>query len=182
MANEIVECYLREMRFRFAAQKQLADEALAQLGDAAFTETLSAEENSVGMLMKHVGGNLYARWRDPFGGDSEGGRDRDAEFEHAPADAPATFRSTWDRGWQTAFSTFDHIGPADLLRPVVIRGETLLLIEALGRSLTHTAQHVGQIVLLARHFAGAHWRTLSVPRGQSRDFRPVRPSRPPTAG
>ena len=35
-----------------------------------------------------------------------------------------------------------------------IRGEAFLVIEALNRSLAHTAYHVGQIVYLARHFAG----------------------------
>jgi hypothetical protein len=29
---------------------------------------------------------------------------------------------------------------------------------------------VGQIVLLAKHFRGAEWQSLSVPRGRSSDF------------
>ena len=40
-------------------------------------------------------------------------------------------------------------------------------IEALNRSVTHTAYHIGQIVLLAKHLAGADWKSLSIPRGQS---------------
>ena len=35
------------------------------------------------------------------------------------------------------------------------------------RSLAHTASHVGQIVLLAKHVANDRWRSLSIPRGQS---------------
>jgi hypothetical protein len=30
--------------------------------------------------------------------------------------------------------------------------------------------HIGQIILLARAFAGDGWKTLSIPRGQSRQF------------
>ena len=48
-----------------------------------------------------------------------------------------------------------------------LRGEAFLVVEALSRSVTHTAMHVGQIVLLAKHFAGSSWRSLSIPKGQS---------------
>ena len=41
------------------------------------------------------------------------------------------------------------------------------MLEALNRSVTHTAYHVGQIVLLAKHFGGADWKSLSIPKGQS---------------
>jgi len=44
------------------------------------------------------------------------------------------------------------------------------VFEAVQRQLTHYAYHVGQIVYLARHFAGERWQSLSIPRGKSRDF------------
>jgi hypothetical protein len=53
---------------------------------------------------------------------------------------------------------------------VMIRGEVFLVIEALNRSVTHIAYHVGQIVYLARHFAGPGWKTLSIPKGESAKF------------
>jgi len=34
----------------------------------------------------------------------------------------------------------------------------------------HTAYHVGQIVFLAKHFAGASWSSLSIPKGQSQAY------------
>jgi hypothetical protein len=43
----------------------------------------------------------------------------------------------------------------------------MLVVEALNRSITHTAYHVGQIVYLARHFAWPNWQTLSIPKGKS---------------
>jgi len=36
--------------------------------------------------------------------------------------------------------------------------------------LTHYAYHVGQIVFLAKHFAGASWQSLSIPKGKSEEF------------
>ncbi|MFZ0704539.1 MAG: DUF1572 family protein [Candidatus Korobacteraceae bacterium] len=40
----------------------------------------------------------------------------------------------------------------------------------MNRQIGHTAQHVGQIVFLAKHWKGADWQTLSVPKGQSEQF------------
>jgi hypothetical protein len=36
--------------------------------------------------------------------------------------------------------------------------------------MTHYAAHVGQIVLLAKHYAGPDWRSLSIPKGKSKEF------------
>jgi hypothetical protein len=44
------------------------------------------------------------------------------------------------------------------------------VLEAINRQLTHYAAHVGQIVLLAKHYAGPKWQTLSIPRGKSKEF------------
>ena len=41
---------------------------------------------------------------------------------------------------------------------------------AVSRQLTHYAYHVGQIVFLAKHFAGARWMSLSIPKGRSQDL------------
>ena len=37
--------------------------------------------------------------------------------------------------------------------------------------MTHYAYHVGQIVLIAKYFRGEDWKTLSVPKGKSEEFR-----------
>ena len=58
--------------------------------------------------------------------------------------------------------------PEDLDRTVTIRNEPFLVHEALDRLATHTAYHVGQIVLLAKHFAGPKWSSLSIPKGRSK--------------
>jgi hypothetical protein len=50
---------------------------------------------------------------------------------------------------------------------VLVRGEPHGVPLAVERSLAHTCYHVGQIVLLARHWAGSKWETLTIPRGGS---------------
>jgi hypothetical protein len=76
----------------------------------------------------------------------------------------------WEEGWAIALASIESLTPEDLERTVTIRGEPFLALEALNRLATHAAYHVGQIVLLAKHFAGPKWRTLSIPKGQSRQF------------
>jgi hypothetical protein len=55
----------------------------------------------------------------------------------------------------------------DLGRTITIRGEAHSVMQAVNRQVAHYAYHVGQIVLLAKHFKGAGWRSLSIPRGGS---------------
>ena len=54
-----------------------------------------------------------------------------------------------------------------LPRPVAIRGVALSVLEALHRSLAHTAYHVGQIVYVAKALRGGEWRWLTIPPGGS---------------
>ncbi len=58
----------------------------------------------------------------------------------------------------------------DLERTVYIRGEAHSVMQAINRQVAHYPYHVGQIVLLAKHFASNHWQSLSVPRNQSAEF------------
>ena len=53
---------------------------------------------------------------------------------------------------------------------ITIRTEPHSVMQAINRQVGHYAHHLGQIVFLAKHFAGANWQTLSVPRRKSADF------------
>jgi uncharacterized damage-inducible protein DinB len=114
-------------------------------------------------------GNLRSRWTDFFASDGEKpDRDRDAEFELAGTDGRAALLAAWEAGWATFLGVLDELTPADLDRTVTIRGEPYTVLRAVQRGIAHACYHAGQIVLLGKHFAGAEWRTLSIPRGQSR--------------
>lgn len=150
----------------FAKLRSTAEQAAAQVDDRAFFAPLGPEENSIAILLKHVGGNLRSRFSDFLLSDGEKpDRDRDAEFEADPdrEDRQAVVE-IWTRGWETALATFQSLRPTDVEREVTLRGVPLTVRQALDRSALHVAGHVGQIVLLARHHAGREWRTLSIPR------------------
>jgi hypothetical protein len=160
---------LEDLAASFRKQRELAERALGQVDDDAFFRALDAEANSLAVLVQHVGGNLRSRFRDFLSSDGEKpDRDRDGEFELAAGATRAAIAARWEAGWTALFDALAELAPEDLLRRVTIRGEPHTVVQALDRALAHVAQHVGQIVLLAKHWAGPAWRTLSIPRGGSR--------------
>jgi len=148
----------------FKKMKAHADRALVQVGDAAFFDHLDEESNSIAIILKHLGGNLTSRWTDFLTTDGEKPtRNRDGEFEDA-ATSRAAIVEGWERGYRRLVTTLESLAPGDLMRIVTIRGESLTVLQALVRALAHTSAHVGQVVLLAKHYAGPRWQTLSMPR------------------
>ena len=167
--DSLREPYLRDVVRTFTNYKALADKALAQVRDEDLHTAIDdAESNTIAILVKHVGGNLRSRFTDFLTTDGEKpDRHRDGEFEMPERASRAQLLAIWETGWTAALGAIQALTPADLDRTVTIRGEAFLVVEALNRSIGHTAMHVGQILLLAKHFAGAGWKNLSVPRGKS---------------
>ena len=85
-------------------------------------------------------------------------------------DTRSDLTRAWEDGWQLVLDTLNSLSPDDLTRTVTIRGEAHSVLQAINRQIGHTAQHVGQIVFVAKHWKGADWQTLSVPKGQSEQF------------
>jgi uncharacterized damage-inducible protein DinB len=163
--------FLAATTTEFRRYKKLADEGMAQVDEAGFFGTPDAATNSVAITLKHVAGNLRSRWTDFLTTDGEKpDRDRDGEFELRPGDTRARLETAWEEGWRRLFDALASLTAEDLERTVQVRGEPTTVTQALQRSLAHTAYHVGQIVLLARHYAGERWTTLSIPRGGSAAF------------
>ena len=76
----------------------------------------------------------------------------------------------WNEGWDLVSNTIGALTDADLTRTVTIRGEPHSVMQAINRQVTHYASHVGQIILLAKHFQGENWKPLTIPRNRSVDF------------
>jgi len=155
---------LRATVSSFRRQKSTADRALAQLREEDWHAALDQESNSIAVLVQHMAGNLRSRWRDFLTTDGEKpDRDRDAEFEDAGRQ-PSELRAAWEDGWSIALASLDSLTAVDLGKQVTIRGERSSVAEALVRSLDHAAGHVGQIIMLAKHWRGEQWQTLTLPR------------------
>lgn len=162
--------WLDEIEAQYLQHRRLCERAAEQVSDADFFTPLGGDMNSVGVLMKHVGGNLRSRWLDFLTSDGEkADRNREGEFT-GKAETRASAMAKWDEGWRVALEELRALGPDDLDRSVTIRGEPHPVVRAIHRNLSHVAYHCGQIVLLARHLAGENWKMLSVPRGKSEAY------------
>jgi len=166
----IEQHYLDDALRQLRKLKIQADKAVAQTAEADLFATLDSEANSIALIMKHMAGNMRSRWTDFLTTDGEKpDRERDREFELETADTREHVFALWEDGWSRLFEAISSLTPVDLGATIRIRGEAHSVVEAINRQTSHYAAHVGQIVLLAKHYAGPSWRTLSIPRGKSRE-------------
>jgi hypothetical protein len=171
MALHFTTSYLEDALELFRQSKKLAERATEQDTDEQLLAPLDPETNSIAVIVKHLSGNMRSRWTDFLTSDGEKpDRNRDGEFLD-PSPSRKALLETWEDGWGHLFEALESLSEADLVRTVTIRGEPHSVMQAINRQIAHYGLHVGQIVLLARHFAGPRWKSLSVPRNQSVEFK-----------
>jgi hypothetical protein len=165
MTADFRHAYLRDIIKTYRTYKSMGEKSLAQVADADLHRLVDPEANSIAIIVKHMAGNLRSRFTDFLTTDGEKpNRNRDGEFEMPEQLSREELMRGWDTGWSIALTALEALTPEDLQRPVMIRNEPLLVVEVLDRLATHAAYHVGQIAFLAKHFAGANWNTLSIPK------------------
>jgi hypothetical protein len=171
MSNEVAGLFLDEAVKTFRSQKALADKAFAQVKDEEFFVSLDEESNSIAVIIQHLAGNMLSRWTDFLTTDGEKpDRNRDMEFVLTRDTTRAQLLARWEEGWTCAFNAIESLRPEDVAGRVLIRGEEHTVLKAILRQTSHYAQHVGQIILLAKHFRSGEWKSLSIPRNRSADF------------
>lgn len=168
--NKTAGTFIEGALSAFRSNKDWADKAIAQVPDDKLHTSLDHNTNCIAVIMKHVAGNLLSRWTDFLTTDGEKPwRNRDDEFVDTFSHR-GDLLAYWDSGWQRLFDSLSALSIGDLNRIVTIRGEPHSVPLAIQRSLSHTAYHVGQIVLIARILAGDPWTTITIPRGGSAGF------------
>jgi hypothetical protein len=161
----IEQLYIDDAVGQLRRLKESADKSIAQVSDDQLFDTLDADANSIALIMKHVAGNMRSRWTDFLTADGEKpDRQRDGEFEREGKDTRANVVSEWEAAWTLTLETIASLQPGDLSKTVRIRNQPLSVVHAINRQMTHYAEHVGQIILLAKHYAGPRWQTLSIPK------------------
>ena len=170
MAHERTDSYLKDSISLFQYYKRLGETAMAQCPDEGLLALLDDQSNSIATIVKHLWGNMISRWTDFLTADGEKPtRDRDAEFEKPPKNR-AEILDLWDAGWKCVFTALQSLQDADMTKTVKIRGEEHSVMQAINRQVAHYNYHVGQMVLLARHYAGPNWKSLTVPKNKSKEF------------
>lgn len=158
------------IRTEYHRYRRLTELALEQVSDEQLSHRESDESNSIAIILRHLSGNLRSRFTDFLTSDGEKPwRARDEEFE-PPEGGRDALMQRWTDAWDVVEQSLRDVeaaGPDAMGRTVYIRGVGLSVQDAYLRSIAHVAYHTGQIVWLAREYAGPAWRTLSIPRGGS---------------
>ena len=161
---------VKSIEEEYVRYKALGEKALAQVSDADLSKEPPGNGNSLAALVWHVAGNFESRFTDFRTSDGEKpSRDRDSEFLSREV-TRAEILDKWNRGWTPLLAEITPLTDEDLSATVLIRTQPLRIDQALHRSLAHAAYHVGQMVYLAKLWAGAGWDSLSIPIGQSAAF------------
>jgi hypothetical protein len=168
----LADAYLKDIVRTYKTYQSLGEKAIAQVADdAALHVQIDPDSNSIAVIVKHVHGNLRSRFTDFLTTDGEKpDRNRDDEFETPAPPSRAEIAGWWSSGFHIVLNAIGAMSAADLERTVHIRQEPFLALEAINRSIAHTAYHTGQIVYVARHLASGHWTSLSIPKGMSAGF------------
>jgi uncharacterized damage-inducible protein DinB len=164
---------LDSIRHLFRSMKTAGDRTLEQLNLEDWLWRPDEDGNSIAIIVRHLHGNMLSRWTEFLTSDGEKPwRDRDSEFNQPDHLSVIELLGMWEAGWRRLFETVDALNADDLSATVKIRGQEHSVVEALHRQVQHISYHLGQIVLLARMRKGGAWKTLSIPKGASRDYRP----------
>src|SRR5947209_13512396 len=170
MAHKFSTSYTEDSLSLFHFYKKLGEGAMEQVTDDQLFARLDEEMNSIAIIVKHMAGNMRSRWTNFLTADGEKpDRNRDTEFEDPPA-TRAELMELWERGWRLVFGALEPLSDADLARTITIRTEPHSVMQAINRQVAHYSYHVGQIVYLARHFAGDKWQSLTIPKRKSGEF------------
>lgn len=170
MALEFTTSFHKESLEVFRAYKRYAERAMEQLSDDDLFRVIDGDTNSIAIIVKHMTGNMRSRFTNFLTEDGEKPwRNRDTEFED-PVSTREALMQDWENGWAVVFREIGALADDDMARVVTVRGDPHSIMQAILRQVGHYAQHVGQIVLLAKHYKGAEWKSPSIPKGQSDEF------------
>jgi len=162
--------YLTSVKKQFAYYKMLGDKSFEQVNEEDLFWQPASNSNSIAVIGKHLWGNMKSRWTDFLIADGEKQwRNRDEEFEATIKTKDALLKH-WQEGWDCVFTALDSINESNFETTIYIRNQGHTIVEAINRQLAHYAYHVGQIVFIAKIKNSENWQSLSIPKGDSKNF------------
>lgn len=162
--------FLDSAKKQFAYYRHLGSETINRLDDDQLVWQPNGDNNSIGIIVKHLWGNMMSRWTDFLNSDGEKEwRKRDEEFEDYGLTKSEIIR-LWNDGWDCLEQALNGISDSDLDRIIFIRNQGHTVMEAVNRQLSHYPYHVGQMVFIGKMILGESWTSLSIPKGNSAKY------------
>lgn len=162
--------YLESAKKQFEYYQLLGEKTFAQLTDEQLFWQANEESNSIGIIVKHMWGNMLSRWTDFLTSDGEKEwRKRDEEFDSDIVNRDDLI-AKWNEGWECLFAALNSVNQDNFNTIIYIRNQGHSITEAINRQLAHYAYHVGQIVFLGKLAQNDAWTSLSIPKGASKSY------------
>ncbi|WP_262733954.1 DUF1572 domain-containing protein [Gaetbulibacter sp. NE] len=166
MENTIISGVIKQFEY----YKTAADKTFDQLSFDDINWQPNDTSNSISKIVKHMVGNMLSRWTNFLTEDGE------KDWRHREQEFVATYTTkndvlqAWEKGWDCLFDAIEPLKDSDLERIVYIRNEKHTVAEAIFRQLGHYPYHIGQIAYIGKLLKENHWKSLSIPKGQSEAF------------
>lgn len=149
-------------RDRLRTLRQRATDAIRQMGDDDLNWRPNDDSNSVANLIVHMAGNLHQRLEAGIAGATDK-RDRDAEFNGRERLTGAEILRVLHESFDMADRVLSELTPDRLMDSVSFRSQQVPILQVLVNVTTHMAEHVGQILYIAKLRLGPAYQTLSTP-------------------
>lgn len=157
----VIDGYLDEFR----SQHRRLVAAIRQLDDDDLNWRPNEQSNSITNLVLHIRGNI-GEWVESALGGGAYQRDRDREFNTRERYTRDQLIAMVDEGFQAVERIVSGLGEPDLLKPVSSlnwRDGQATVLQVLHHCLTHYAEHLGQVMYIAKLRLGDRYAYLSVP-------------------
>jgi hypothetical protein len=170
--------FLESVLKQFEYYKLLGEKTFDQLSEDDLFWKYNEESNSIATIVKHLSGNMLSRWTDFLTSDGEKvWRNREEEFEEAKL-TKQELLDIWQKGWTCLFETLHSLNDKDIEKIIFIRNQGHTVIEAINRQLAHYPYHIGQIVFIGKLLQNDKWNSLSISKGNSKQYNKEKFSKP----
>ncbi len=166
----MIDNYLTSIKKQLEFAKSLGEKSIDQVQPAELFWQYNEQSNSIAIIVNHLHGNMMSRWTDFLTSDGEkDSRNRDQEFEQ-DIKTKSELLEKWNEGWGCVFKAIDSLNKENFSTLVYIRNQGHTITEAINRQVGHYSYHIGQIVFIAKMIQGERWKSLSIPKGQSKIY------------
>jgi len=170
--------YLKSTLKLFMYYKELGEKTFEQIPDDKLFYQPNPQSNSIATIVKHLHGNMLSRWTDFLTTDGEKEwRKRDEEFNN-DIKSKKELLQKWQNGWDCLLNTLKSLTEEDFEKEIFIRNMGHTVTEAINRQVAHYAYHTGQIVFLGKLINNEDWKSLSIPKGASKNYNKDKFSKP----
>jgi Protein of unknown function (DUF1572) len=170
--------YLQSVIKQAQYYRLLGEKSFEQLTEEQLLWQANEASNSIAIIVNHLWGNMMSRWTDFLTTDGEKEwRNRDAEFENEITSRTKLIRK-WAEGWDCFLGALNSLREEGLGSIIYIRNMGHTVMEAINRQLAHYPYHIGQIVFIAKLIRDEQWVSLSIPKGNSKEYNSEKFSKP----